>query len=368
MSSTRSFISAVFAALISGAAVAESPNVSDFGYVDGFLGPEDLVAVPDSRWIIAGDLGQGGQRGGLYLIDRVDKEATKVFPQERLRHDFHEQAYPGCPGLPEPSAFSAHGINLMTSSEGPSLLYVVNHGDREAIEVFQLENVEATPELTWVGCVPLPEGAMANAVAPLPGQGIVATHFIAPQYFEGQEPMANPSLWISRLTTGETTGHGAVWRPDSGWTAISSTEGSGPNGIEVSRDGESVWMALWGNKQLVEASLVDNTVRKTIDLDFMPDNVRWGDDGHLWVAGASGQPADYFACVAAADCHGDFVVARVDIQSHEVTRVAVPEPLENFGDATTAFVVEGEVWVGANPSDRVLYYRLEDSGSAARGR
>lgn len=73
-----------------------------------------------------------------------------------------------------------------------------------------------------------------------------------------------------------------MWRPDTGWTAISSTEGSGPNGIEVSRDGESVWMALWGNKQLVEASLVDNTVRKTIDLDFMPDNVRWGDDGHLW--------------------------------------------------------------------------------------
>lgn len=374
MKSAPSFVSAVFLALISGAALSESVELPGFGYVGGFIGPEDLVPIPDSQWIIAGDLGQGGKLGGLYLIDRLSRQASKMFPGERMRYRFNEESYPTCPGLPDPDSFSAHGINLATDPSGGSHLYVVNHGDREAIEVFRVESEGATPELTWVGCIPLPKGAMANAVAPIPGQGVVATHFIAPQYFEdqyfenqkleSQDPMTDSSLWISRLMTGEPTGYGAVWTSDSGWTAIPGTEGSGPNGIEVSPDGEWVWVALWGNKQLVKASLVDRRTRKTIDLDFMPDNLRWGDDGHLWVAGASGKPTDYFACVAATDCHGDFVVAAVNIQSHEVIQMPVPEHLDDFGDATTAFVLEGEVWVGANPSDKVLYYRLSDEGSA----
>lgn len=71
MKSAPSFVSAVLLALLSGAALSESVDVSDFGYVGGFIGPEDLVTIPDSRWIIAADLGQSGQQGGLYLIDRI---------------------------------------------------------------------------------------------------------------------------------------------------------------------------------------------------------------------------------------------------------------------------------------------------------
>jgi len=326
------------------------------GFVEGISGPEDLVPVPGTRWIVVGGLGNVSTKEGLYLIDKEKKHSSVLFPDRSLDHAFLNAAYPHCQGPVDASAFSAHGLNLHVVEEGVAQLYVVNHGSREAIEVFRLHYDQALPELAWTGCVPLPEGAMANGVAGLPNGGIVATHFIAPEYFPGQSPMVDRDLWKVRLQRGEPTGYASLWYPHSGWERIPGTEGSGPNGVEVSEEGDWIWIALWGDRKIIKLSLADPNIRHVRELDFMPDNLRWGDDGMLWVAGASGDAADYFACSADPGCHGEFVVARLNPDSLEIELTPLPEDLAGFGDATTATVIDGAVWVGANPSKRVLYF------------
>ena len=45
------------------------------------------------------------------------------------------------------------------------MLYIDGHGDREAIEVFDVERAAGPLDFTWVGYVMMPEGLDANGVA-----------------------------------------------------------------------------------------------------------------------------------------------------------------------------------------------------------
>src|SRR5438874_1171509 len=57
-------------------------------------------------------------------------------------------------------------------------LYVVNHGKRESIEVFELDAKVRPPTLTWIGCVVAPEPVGLNSVLPLPDGGFIGTDFL----------------------------------------------------------------------------------------------------------------------------------------------------------------------------------------------
>lgn len=342
---------------LAGVSFADCHQGKEFGYVCELSGPEDMVALPGTQWIISGGLSSEKEAGKLYLIDRTDKRASILFPRTMLRSELQRQEYPTCPGLPDVGSFSAHGVNLRIDDAGLATLYVVNHGDREAIEVFHLVPGETGPEVAWVGCIPLPAKVMANAVAPLDDGRIAATHFIVPDYFDNADPSGGE--WMAKLREGEVTGYAATWSAVSGWREISGTQASGPNGIEISRDGQWAWVAKWGNREIVRVPLTGADTPDVIALDFMPDNLRWGDDGMLWVAGAKGEPSAYFSCMAQPDCHNEFVVARIDPGTGDVSLVPLPPDLKGFGDATTAMIVDGQIWVGANPSDRVLYYSVD---------
>ena len=93
---------------------------------------------------------------------------------------------------------------------------------------------------------------------------------------------------------------------------------------------------------------------------FMPDNLRWGDDGKLWVAGAAGAPADYFKCWASKGCRNDYVLAHVDPTTLALATVPHPKTLPCFGEATAVLKQGDEAWIGANPSDQVAVLRLKD--------
>ena len=82
---------------------------------------------------------------------------------------------------PLTGGFRPHGLNLRPGPDGRHTLYVVRHGAREAIEVFELDaRRRQRPVLTWTGCAEAPEGVTFNSVAALPGGGFAATHFARP--------------------------------------------------------------------------------------------------------------------------------------------------------------------------------------------
>ena len=330
------------------------------GYVTGVSGPEDLVAIPGTRWIITSGLREPDHPGALYLVDRERKVASRLFPGAADRPGLNASAWPDCPGPPDPRRFSAHGLSLHWGTSRRDRLYVMNHGEREAIEIFAVATLASGPVLSWEGCVPTPPGALGNGVTALPDGTIAATLMNAPEFFTGPAGADHPENWIPKLSSGQTTGYAATWRKGEGWKKIPGTEGSGPNGIEAARDGSAVWVALWGNRRLVRAPLVAGGERLVVETPFMPDNLRWGDDGRLWVAGAASAPADYFKCWATKGCRNDYAIAHIDPVTLTLTIVPHPETRPTFGEATAVLRVGREVWIGANPSDRVAWLRLKD--------
>jgi hypothetical protein len=80
---------------------------------------------------------------------------------------------------------------------------MINHGEREAIEAFNISVTGAKPGIRWVGCVILPKEIMANSVAILPDGGFLTT-----KYFDPTVPNS-----IKELIQGKITGGVYEWHP-----------------------------------------------------------------------------------------------------------------------------------------------------------
>ena len=161
--------------------------------------------------------------GPLYLADTRDHTATVVFPTETSRPRHDTRTYGACPG-PVSRQFRPHGLNPRPGDNGRHTLYVVGHGDREAIEVFEVDMNGAVPTLTWVGCAVAPEALGLNSVVALPEGGFAAT-----------SPRTR-DVW--------------EWSTDAGWSRVPGSEDIGPNGLEISRDGQ--WFYVGGWKPVID--------------------------------------------------------------------------------------------------------------------
>ena len=190
--------------------------------------------------------------GHLYLADTRDHTATVLFPTETSRPRHDTATYGACSGPPT-ALFRPHGLSLRPGAGKTHTLYVVGHGGREAVEVFQLDVGGASPIVTWVGCVVAPDMVSLNSVAALPDGGLVATNF----QFTGGE------LW--------------EWHPAAGWAKVPGSETASPNGVVVSPDGRWFYIGGWGSQSLIRLSRGQTSIQKdTVDVGFQIDNVRWG--------------------------------------------------------------------------------------------
>lgn len=56
-----------------------------------------------------------------------------------------------------PEELWGHGISVRPGDDGLHTLFVVRHGARESVEVFDATG--EVPSVTWIGCVLAPAGA-----------------------------------------------------------------------------------------------------------------------------------------------------------------------------------------------------------------
>ena len=293
----------------------------DVQFVCGPANPEDLAAVPESPWVIVSSMADPGQ---LYATDTRDLASRPIFPLETSapRHD--TATYGSCPG-PDTSGFQPHGLGLRAGADGTHTLYVVRHGAREAVEVFEVDTGGAPPTVTWIGCAVAPEGVGLNSVAALPGGGFVATNF---------QPAAG-ELW--------------EWQPGSGWNAVPGSETAGPNGIEASPDGRWLYIGGWGTQSLIRLSRGQTPIAtESVDVGFHIDNVHWAPDGSLLAAGHAGNgPDSIFACLGQGACDGvTSRVARVDPESLAVQELVRYPSNDLLILGTVGIQVGDEIWVG----------------------
>lgn len=351
----------LFLLLLAIGAVAKAADdaclpAGDLHFVCGPKNAEDLVLVPATNWIIASGMAPDA---AIYLIDAQQKTWTQLYPADAaparrnpVRHNM--ERYGACPGSPDPGNFISHGLNLQPGASGHSTLYVVGHGGREAIEVFEVDASGAKPVLTWTGCVMLPEGMAANSVASLDDGTLFAT-----------VPL-HPGRAITEAVAGSATGAVYRWSPgDSGFTLVQGTELPYANGIEVSADGREFYVASSGLSTVIAYSNSQpaRQLRTTQLLEYIPDNLHRADDGSLITAGLvaddpvcgnARDPAEFDLAVFAA-CPRPFIVQAIDPRSMERKDLARGPANPSFSNITMALPVGEELWIGTFAGDRVAY-------------
>src|SRR4051812_18403585 len=147
-------------------------------FVCGAQNPEDLVPIPETRWLIASGMKEGA---GLKLVDTAARTARPFYTGSAAQQRPDRALFPNCPAAPDARTFNAHGIYLRRAqTAGLYLLYVVSHGPLESIQVFTVDARSAEPSLTWTGCVPMPEGSTAYpAIGNQPAASRVAANSVA---------------------------------------------------------------------------------------------------------------------------------------------------------------------------------------------
>jgi len=317
-------------------------------YICGTIAPEDLIAVPRSPWVVASGYTAGG---AIHLVNTRDYTTRQVFPAAtpRLRPD--TKMYASCPGPPDPAEkekFSAHGLNLRPGPGTVHTVYVVHHGFRESVEIFEIDTKPNPPAFTWIGCAVPPETVNMNSISPVPDGGFVVTNIVR----------RNPGNAQARPRMDGNTGELWEWHPGDGWKMVPESESQTPNGIEVSKDGKWYYVNLWAAGKVMRMSRGQTPVKKDlVEVDFHPDNIRFQADGSLYTAGQGGPTPQRIAeCLNKFCADATTNVARIDPETLKVQQIIRDSNKENFISSTTGLRVGNEIWLGTSHSDRIARY------------
>ncbi|MGB5721105.1 MAG: hypothetical protein WBM34_10445 [Woeseiaceae bacterium] len=327
----------------------------EYSYICGPVSAEDLVLIPGTKWVIASGFGGGAS---LYLVDSERKTWSSLYPADEPRARQNMKVYGACPGSPDPSNFVAHGLNIRPGADGHSTLYVVGHGEREAIEVFDVDSSADVPVLTWTGCVMTPDGMEANSVASLADGSLLATI-----------PL-HTGILINEAFAGRPTGAVYAWTPGhEGFKKLEGTDMPYANGIEVSDDGQEFFVASSGLQKVFAYSNTrpSRLLRSSKALSFIPDNLHMGSDGNLITAGMEtvdsvcGDIAMSleFDLGEFASCPRPFTVLAIDPQSMHESILTSSHAQQHFSNITMALEVGSELWMGTFAGDRIAYRNLE---------
>jgi sugar lactone lactonase YvrE len=218
-------------------------------------------------------------------------------------------------------------------------LYVVHHGNRESIEVFEFDAHAKPPALTWVGCAVAPDPIGLNAVVGLPDGGFITTNF------QARGP-ADPA-GRGRMMAGENNGEVWEWHTGTGWKKVPGTEAAGPNGLEISKDGKTLYVGGWGSQSVIRVSRGQTPVKRdAVPAGFRVDNLRWAPDGFLLATGQGGTAPSQTSHVAKVDPNTLMVKELIRYPYNDMLR-----------GGTTAIQIGKEIWLSSH-GERIAIFPL----------
>lgn len=319
-------------------------------FLRGPSNPEDLARVPGTDWIVTSGHSafMPDPQGHIYLVNVRTREWRDLLPSQ-LKIEPDPERF-GDTGPPEIGIFDAHGLSLRPGEKGVHTLYVVNHGGRESVEIFELDCSSTSPALTWKGAVIMPEWCSANDVAPHPDGGFFVTNLCT-----------NIAQNLDLLASGEPSGNVLHWQSkEAPLVVVPGSELSGPNGVEISADGEWCFINSWPVRKVVKLSL-KKPVQEIyeVETEFMPDNLTWTDDRRFLITtGQNSNAYEVFTTYSkgAIKLGIGFKVIRIDpVTMSYDTLVSYENPSE-FGLASAALIIDDDVWVGTARNDGLAIF------------
>jgi hypothetical protein len=328
----------------------------DIDIICGTRSPEDLELAPDGKSLIVSQF-VGGPAGagvaGLMLFDPAKKTFTRLAVTAEPRKDWGD---PACPG-PIGDALRPHGISLLKRKDGGAVqVFVVNHGGRESIEMFELKQAGAASSLVWHGCVVSMQAF--NDVAAQPDGGFIATHPTALQppppppgqaKEKGKAPQGGAGVF-----NGQPSGYVSRWIPGKGEAELPGTRAGYPNGVLVSSDGRYMYFNAWTAKEVHKYDLKDGKEVGMVKLDFMPDNISWTNRRTMLAAGVKGARGD---CPAGSGtpCIQAFGIAEIDPAKMEARTIFDSEGKGALiSGVSEALQVGDSIYIGAFQGDRIV--------------
>ena len=325
------------------AAACEADGKTQF--ICGLSSPEDLINMPHTGWVIASGMSDPAtHRSELYAIDAKTYSYKVIYPAAGAKVNHDKKTYGACPGPLPGETFGAHGIDLRQKDQGKFTLYAVNHAGRESIEIFDVDAAGKLPSLTWIGCVVLPEKASGNGVVGLADGGFITTNF--------RDPADNDAF--KHMTEGKITGEVLEWHAATGWSKLPDSAMTGANGLALTPDGKSLYVAGWPGKNVTrwERAGTSWVKKESISTGILTDNLRWMSDGSLLAGGQDSSMPAVFECRPPA-CRVGSAAIRIDLKTGKTARVAQYAGSEGFEGGTTALEVGNEIWFGSYKGNRI---------------
>lgn len=312
-----------------------------------FQNPEDLVVSPQGGFILVSQMGdmEGEVPGNLVSLAPATGEIQVLFP-EAGAEQFQPAEGWGDAACPPPSVFAPHGIDIERLDNGVDALYVINHGGRESIEMFEVLEFADAVQLVWRGCVVAPDDGFFNDLVVLRNGD-----FWVSQMFPRH---ANVIFTALRMQfTGYAPGYAHHWSPASGFARIPGTDAKFANGIEKSADERHLFLNSYFGDEVLKVDTVTGT-RLGSAAAPGPDNLAWSPTGELLVAAHLASISDSVACldVDEGNCGFGFQVIAVDTDTM-TPRVLLEHEGPPMGAATVALPFGDAVYLGTFAGDRI---------------
>lgn len=320
-------------------------------YVCGLVHPEDLAVLGSTGLILA-----SGQRrpdtptGRIHLVDPATGTVAELVHSASFRMELDAVTFPDCPGPLNRDSFAAHGMSVTEIGPRRFSVHTVSHGEREAVEAYELDLTGLDPSLVWIGCVPLPSDGYFNGIVRLADGGFVVTRMRDAEpgpRTAGAEPPATGALY--------------EWHPGGDLVRLPDTELVTPNGIDVSPDERFLYVAQSALRDLVRFDRRTTPMeRHVVSLPVSPDNLHWGRPGRLLTAGANPRAPE--PC-GEAGCNRGWSVVEVDVESWSVTPLGGADASAAMQRVSAAVELDGEIWVSTHTGDRIARFPRPVPGS-----
>ncbi len=334
--------------------ITDCRDVRGIHPICGFHNPEDLSLLADGHRLIVSQFASMTDpqaAGSLAVLDLETELFRVVYPlgTPLNNRSAESAANPGwgdadCPG-PAVEPFNPHGIDLAPRADGRLQLLVVNHGGYESIEFFEVLPEADNVHVIWRGCAILPEGAYYNDVVNLPDGGFLVTQMMR---------HGNPTWAMIRGMLGAETGLVYEWQATQGFQPVPGTGAPFPNGIEVSADGQEIFLNAYFGDEVRRIARSSGETLATAKV-AAPDNLSWAKDGRLLVASHVGGLLEQRPCMEleAGACPMSFEIQALDPVTLEGGPIFANRGAP-MGAGTVAIDIGGELVIGSFAGDRVI--------------
>jgi hypothetical protein len=317
----------------------------DLRVICGVTAPEDLESTPDGRYLIVTQYASFRTRGAtsdLLLLNLATRQLTP------LAVTVDKRAGWGDPACSAPTALAPHGTSLTRRSGDLWQLFVVNHGGRESMEIYELKQAGSAWAASWHGCVVSSKDF--NDVAALADGSFVGTHPTA---------LNQPGAPAGDPFQGQPTGWVAKWTAAAGETELSGTRLSYPNGVVASPDGRYLYINGFGSRDVQKYDVAAARIVGAAKVDFMPDNLTWTPGGQLLAAGVKGARGN---CPegSATPCISAFGIARIEPAAMRTTPVFDSKDRAIASGVSVALEAGPDIYVGAFQGDRIVQMPLKN--------